>query len=113
GCRCRWTSALEDADEDCRRLAAGASALYASPRSDLHDVADGDRSDFRNDLGAVRISEPHYRSAPIHDPGHSRYSERICADASRAKVFSTDKGCDARLGSALSPTSRRAERRRY
>ena len=81
---------LENADEDCRRLAIGPTALHASPRSCLHDITDGDRPHVRNDLGAFRIPKQDYRSAPVHNPCDCGDPQRIRAYAFRAKVFSTE-----------------------
>jgi hypothetical protein len=108
----REPSSLEDADEDCRRLAIGTPALHASPRSHLHHVTHGDRPHFRHDLCPFRLSKQDYRSTPIHNSGHSRNPERVCAHAFCAKVFSTEQGCDARVGPAVSPTTWRALSRR-
>jgi hypothetical protein len=88
----RRLASIEIGDKDNRRLAAGASALHAPARSDLH------YSDLRHSLVTLRVSEPHYRSAPIYHFGHGCYFERACPDSFRAANFPTNQGGDARVG---------------
>ena len=67
--------------------------------------AHGHRPDLRHDLRAIRLAKQDHRSAAIYDSRHRRDPERVCADALRAKAFPADKGRDARLGPAVSPTA--------
>src|SRR4029077_15525061 len=93
--------ALENADKNCRRVAASTDSLHESTRSDLHDSADGDRPDLRNYLRALRVSEPHYRSTAVHDSCHGCHPERIRAYAYRSEIFPTNKRRDARVWSSI------------
>ena len=98
----RGSLALEDDHEACRRVPACAHALHGKARSELHNTSDGDRADLRNHLGVVRAPEQNHRSAAIHNSGQCRDSERIRADADRAKVFSANGRGHARVGASLS-----------
>ena len=48
---------------------------------------DGNRADFRHDLGAVRSAKQNHRSAAIHNSGKCGDPERICATLIAQKFF--------------------------
>src|SRR5207244_1879739 len=102
---CRRSASAKNGDKNCRRLAAGAAALHAATRGSLHHLADGDGSDLRHDFSAVRIPEPHHRSAAVYDFGHGRDPERARPDTFRAETLSTNQGRNACMGTRLSPAA--------
>ena len=78
--------ALEDGDQVRRHPAADAVLQLRSPGRDVHDAADVDRTDVRDDFRPLWAHQPHHRSAAVHHPGDRGHRQRGGADADRTEM---------------------------